>query len=281
MNQRLLFKNLPFITFFTIYTIIMMSLVPQSGIDWEYAFRPAALALLRFESPFTITPFYSVPWVLLPLLPFAILPEWVGRFFVQIIGLIAYAYLANHFTSRKSEVIIFMLSPMVLQNLFYANIDSLALLGLILPPVYGLFFVFVKPQIGLGIALYWLYEAILEKRAIRTFAPFACALLLTFLLFGLWPLRFNQLLSINASIGVINTSLFPWSLPLGIFFILAAWRKSDQRFAIAASPFLSPHVMFYSWAVCLLPILSSKKWFYLGWAISWLAFIIFMGVLPN
>ena len=49
------------------------------GVDWVFFFRPAALKLLMFQSPYDVWGFPSPPWALLPMLPFAILPSALGR----------------------------------------------------------------------------------------------------------------------------------------------------------------------------------------------------------
>src|SRR5690606_38971700 len=75
------------------------------------------------------------------------------------------------------------------------NIDWLPLVGFVLPPQIGLFFILIKPQMGLAVALFWLVEAWREgglREVIRVFGPVGAALALSLALYGLWPLRSSQ-----------------------------------------------------------------------------------------
>ena len=55
----------------------------------------------------------------------------------------------------------------------------------------------------------------------------------------------------------INASLWPMSLPVGLALSVTALRKSDVRYAIAASPLLSPYLLFHSWSGALFAVLAS------------------------
>jgi hypothetical protein len=129
------------------------------------------------------------------------------------------------------------------------------LLGFVLPPQIGLFFILVKPQMGSVVALFWLVEAFRKggwKEAVRVFLPVTLALLITFALWGLWPLQGANLASIAH-----NASLWPVSIPIGLGLLVAALHRRQMGFAMAASPCLSPYVMVTSWAGVLMAILRS------------------------
>ncbi len=228
------------------------------GIDWHYTFRPASLALLSGRSPYVLEGFFGAPWAVLPLLPFAILPENIGRAGLFVLGAVVFAFTAYRMGAKAPALIAFLLSPPVLHCLLNSNIDWLVILGFVLPPQAGLFFLAVKPQIGSVVALFWFVEAWRKgglRDVFRTFWPISLALLISFVLFGLWPLRLGAALP-NAS--SFNASLWPNSIPVGLALLVAAIRTRNIRFAIASSPCLSPYVLFHSWSGALVSIVSQS-----------------------
>jgi hypothetical protein len=140
--------------------------------------------------------------------------------------------------------------------LLKGNIDWIPILGFVLPPQIGLFFIIVKPQIGFVVAIYWLFQAWRQggiKPVVRIFFPASMALLASFGLFGLWPLQASQVLTIAQG---YNTSFWPISIPIGLALLVAAIRLKQVKWAMAASPCLSPYVLFSSWSGALAALSS-------------------------
>ncbi|MBK6645026.1 MAG: hypothetical protein IPG44_04605 [Anaerolineales bacterium] len=231
----------------------IMRLAPSGlGIDWRLTYRPAALALLRGQNPYSVevspeAPFFAAPWGLLPLLPLALLPIEMGRAFVMVIGLAVFGYAAYRAGAKPYAAVLFLLSPPVIHTILNANIEWIPILGFVLPPWLGLFFVTVKPQTGFAVAIWWLIDAWRKGGAAqvsRTFAPVVIAFLISFTFYGLWPLgMFNAL---NYGRG-FNASLWPQSIPIGMVLLAASIQKRDVRYAMSASPCLSPYVLFHAW----------------------------------
>lgn len=229
-----------------------------TGIDWTDTFYPAIRAVWQGHSPYDVVPsFFMAPWALLPMLPLAWLPESIGRVVMLLAGLAVYAIVAHRLSHGHIwSVIVFLLSPLVLDGLYNGNVDYLPILGFILPPQIGLFFVVLKPHIGLGVALFWLVEAWRDggtMRVVRVFGPVAVAFGVSFVIFGLWPLRFSQLLGVS---GSWNSSLWPMSLPVGLALLAAAFRSRKIQPAMAAAPCLSPYLVMHSWVTGLVAILD-------------------------
>jgi hypothetical protein len=227
------------------------------GIDWHEAFRPASLALLSGVSPYTVDKFYAAPWSLLPLLPLALLPENIGRGVLFSASIFSLVLIARHLKAKPLSVVAFLLSPPVLHGLLNANIDWMAMLGFVLPPQIGLVFVVVKPQVGIGLVIYWLVEAWREgksKRVIQIFWPVVLVTIVSFLLFGFWPLRFHGITDYS---GKFNASLWPTSIPIGLTLMATSIRKEEPRYAIASSPCFSPHVVFHSYMGVLAALLPA------------------------
>lgn len=225
------------------------------GVDWRISFRPAALTLLSGESPYDKVYIIHAPWALLMLAPFALFPENVGRVMLLFCGLASYTFIARRLGAKPIAIIFLLLSPVVMHMLLNGNIDWLASFGFILPPQIGLFFIAIKPQIGIAVAPFWLIEAWRQggwKQVLTTFAPFTIVLLLSFAIFGLWPLGAVEVTGVS-----FNASLWPLSIPVGLALLVTAIRKRRIEYAMAASPCLSPYALFYSWTGVLLAIIAS------------------------
>lgn len=232
---------------------LMTAFLPPA-IDWHGAFRPAARAALVGQAPYDTPGYVYPPWALIPLIPLAVLPEAVGRAALLIVSLIALLFAAYRLGATRTTAILFLLSPPVLHGLLNGNIDWLVILGFVLPPRIGLFFVAIKPQMGLTIGLYWLVEAWREgslRQVVTVFWPVTLAMLLSFLLFGLWPLRFTVALTERW-----NASLWPLSIPVGLALMATAIRQRQREYAMGAAPCLSPFVNFHSWSGALMAVTS-------------------------
>jgi hypothetical protein len=230
------------------------------GVDWSLTFRPATLIAASGGNPYQsnlTAPFAGTPWALIPLIPLALLPEPAGRGILFIIGLASFAYAAHQLKAGRWALIFFLLSPVVMHGLLNANLDWMPVLGYVLPPAIGLFFITVKPQMGSVVAIFWLVEAWHQggwRQTLKTFAPISIAYLLSFTIYGLWPLN---MLKASSYTTWWNASLWPMSIPIGLALGVAALRHRNIRYAMAASPALSPHVIFHSWSAALIAIVSS------------------------
>jgi len=248
---------------FSSFVFLIIKLVPtELGIDWRLTYRPAALALLHGENPYAVevapgAPFFAAPWGLLPLIPIALLPVSIGRALIMLGGLIAFGYAAYRLGARPFLMGLFLLSPPVMHNILNANIEWIPVLGFVLPPTLGLFFVSVKPQTGFAVAIFWFYDAWHRggwREVLRTFAPVTLALLISFIIYGVWPLGMSGVLEYGDS---FNTSLWPYSIPVGIALLAISLIKKDIKFAMPASPCLSPYVLFHAWSSATIFLVTS------------------------
>lgn len=128
-------------------------------VDWRTAFRPAARAMLLTGDPYQVEGFFNPPWTVLPMIPLAFLPEQIGAALMFVAGLAGFAFAAHRLGASPIVLGAFILSPPVMHSLLNGNIDWLPLVGFVLPPQIGLFFILIKPQMGLAVALFWLVEA--------------------------------------------------------------------------------------------------------------------------
>lgn len=229
------------------------------GIDWHQTFRPAALGLWTGQSPYNnpqiLSPFANAPWILLPLAPLALLPESIGRGLFFGLSLLAFLAAAMRLGGKIPAVAAFLLSPPVMHCLLNANLDWAPVLGFALAPRWGLFLLAVKPQMGSVVAVFWLVEAWRSggwREVVHVFWPVSLALLASLAIFGLWPLN---MLAVDSYTTFWNASLWPMSIPVGLALAVAALRKRRAEYAMAASPCLSPYVLFHSWSAALIAII--------------------------
>jgi len=229
----------------------------DSTTDWHGTFYPAAQEVWHGRSPFNVSTFLSPPWTILPLLPLALLPERMGSAALFLASLLTYLFVAYRLGARGPWIAAILAAPPVIHSLLIGNIDCLSLLGFVLPPQVGLFFVLMKPQIGLAMALYWLAEAWRQggpRQVVRVFAPVALILALSLILFGNW----TATRTVDPVNSYWNTSRWPWSIPIGLVLVAVSLRDRRRDFAMAASPFLSPYVAYNSWVGVVAALVPRK-----------------------
>ncbi|MGD0006567.1 MAG: hypothetical protein ABSE06_20330 [Anaerolineaceae bacterium] len=246
------------------------------GVDWKGTFRPAVFKMLSGESP-NEQPAFNPPWIFILLLPFALLPPALGTAAIFTLGLFVPTWAAVRAGAKPLVAAAFTLSPLVLGNAQNGNIDWMVLLGVTLPPQFGLFLVLAKPQIGAGIALFWLVEAWRVggvKQVTRIFGPVTVAFLLSFGLYGLWPLQSLELLR-TAS---YNLTAWPYSIPFGFALLLYAIRRHSLKTATIASPLFSPYMMLHSWSIALFGILNTQLEFWFAWVFLWIMRFVYHAI---
>jgi hypothetical protein len=200
--------------------------------------------------------FINPPWTLLPLLPLVVLPEKIGRAAYLVASVAGFGLAAARLGAKPASFAAFLLSPPVLHCLVNGNVDWMPLLGFALPNWLGLLLVFIKPQMGLGIAIYWCVQAWRKgglKRLVHLLWPVTAAYLVSVIVVGAWPLRWEHNLS-----EWWNASLWPMSIPVGMALLVAAMRTQRAEWAMAAGPCLSPYVLLHSWSAALIALVSRQ-----------------------
>lgn len=237
------------------------------SIDWKVNIREASLRLISGKTPYFSEINLLPPWAYLILAPIALLPPALGAAVMFVLTYLVYILILVRLKAKPIVIIGFILCRFVLANAFLGNVDFLAALGFILPAPAGLFFVLMKPQLGIGIAIYWLVEAWRKGRipqVARVFAPVTIAYLLSFALYGFWPARF---LGMRTAAG--NPSIWPYGIPVGIYLIYKAIKERKALYAMGASPFLAPYVNITSYAIALLPFIENEALFLIAIALTW------------
>lgn len=146
-------------------------------VDFHYNFFPAAKLLLSRQSPYINKGFFNPPWVLYPILPLTILPEWLASLVWVIVNIVIIFYALNLAAdylgvpkSRKRALLVAALtiSPFPFAVAFTGQLSSFVLLGLVVSFARSFnwaapAFLLIKPQIGLVPTLIWLARRILFK----------------------------------------------------------------------------------------------------------------------
>lgn len=228
--------------------------------DFEIFYR-AAQALLAGISPYTVPGFYNPAWALLPFIPLTLFPINIARVIYPALVIPAFILALRRFRLRPRYVLLVsILSSLLWINILWANVDWLVLLGATLPPPVGIWLVMAKPQVGIGVVLFWLLRR--ASRRWYIFAPVGIALLLNYALLGL-P---------TVSVAVYNptpASAFPFGIPIAAWLIWRALKKADIAYAVPMSAFLSPYYSIVSWS-SLAPLARSWRWLIAVIAASWI-----------
>lgn len=273
-RQKLLFISLGGLLFIAFIWAIYQFFPGDTNNDWGLSFRPA---LLRMASG--ITPYVpgkeqvlNPPWILAPLIPLAVLPEKLGWTLLLVINLISFGFVAYKLGAKPISIFFLLISSAFLLLAFQGQIDGFIILGYILPKPIGLFLLLGKPQIGLGVAIFWFFEVFRDKgiRGILwTFLPVCLAYLLSFVVFG--PYLFMG----QSVVGEYwDYSIWPVSIPIGLLLLKYAITQRKIGFAILTGPLLSPYVGFHSYAAALLGLVGVPLDILLASLGTWIIFLL-------
>lgn len=233
---------------------IFASYLPNA--DWDGTYRPVLEKVFQGQDPYAIAGFHNPPWTLLLLFPFGLLsPEFArGLFFVASVAV--FFWIVWKVKAPPLAAIALFLSPTFIGGLLANNLDIFVIAGVLLPPTWGLFVLLIKPQLGFGVAVYYLVDAWKTGRwrsIFSTFAPVILGFALTFLIF---PALADKLLA-KSSIDPWNRSIFPYGIPLGLAFLWLAIRNRNGVFALAVGPLLSPYTTLYSYTAIQIALLHA------------------------
>jgi hypothetical protein len=225
--------------------IYLASFLPTA--DWFATFDPAARGIFSGLAPYHQVGYVYPPWAVIPLLPIVLFPPDLAHGLMYVLSALLLFYILWRLKVGVVAAVAFFLSPTAIGALMVNNIDPIVISGILFPPIWGLFLLVIKPQIGFGVAVYYLVEIWREhgfQGALRVFAPVSIAWLVSAALFPIWIERMLR----NPEI-IWNRSLFPYLIPLGLILLWMAFRYKNPYFAMASSLFFAPYHSFYSYIV--------------------------------
>ena len=225
--------------------VYMASLMPTA--DWFDTFDPAARGVFSGLAPYHRVGYVYPVWGVVPLLPIVLFPPQIAHGLMYIVCALILFYIMWRLKVGVVAAVAFFLSPTAIGALMVNNIDPMVISGILFPPVWGLFLLVLKPQIGFGVVIYYLVEIWRKDGfwgAVRTFAPVSIAWMISAALFPVWIERMLR----NPQI-IWNRSLFPYLIPLGLFLLWLAFRNKNPYFALASSLFFAPYHSLYSYII--------------------------------
>jgi hypothetical protein len=237
------------------------------GQDWYQFYRPATLALIQGQNPYDIRDFHNAPWALIPFIPFALVPYQLGRVGFFLLSLAGFFYIPYKLGAKPISVILFVTSYPVISCLNGGGIEWLPMLAFVTPAPVSLIFAAIKPQIGIGIGVYWLFESWRSggvRTVIKNFLPVTLMLGASFFFYGFWVLTF-----MGKTQNVVNISIFPYLVPIGLYLLWTAIKQRHARPAMAAGPFFAPYHTLFSLAAPLIVLLEHPKLFVVISAFLW------------
>jgi hypothetical protein len=233
------------------------------GVDWEETYSQIPD---HWRDPYEITSFTSPPWIM-ALLPHAWLPADWGNAINLVLNLVFIVAVIVRFGGGWPLILLVFTSPPFLDLVRTNNVDWIALLALLIPVTWGLPVLVAKPQALGGASLIWWKQS---TNKIRLLAPLIVVVLLSFVIWGLWPLEIKPVHE-----SAWNFAPWPFLIPLGIYMLYRAYRQEDVFLAAAATPFLVPYIAPYS--VAGLIAFSGSKYrreAFLVYIAFWVYFIV-------
>ena len=241
------------ISFFCIFYFVFFSIYFLNFSSYDGGlYRYVTGLILSGKTPY-VEGFFNPPWALIPIIPLLRFPGWLADGLLTTLNAVCILAVAWKRGARGWLLAIVFLAPCIIAELRSANITGITALGIILPPQIGLFFILLKPQLGFPIAIFWFVEAWRKghlREVIRVFAPVSIAFIISFALFGLWPLN-----SLHAIQEIYNMSPWPAGIPIGLLMLLYSFRTHEIRYAMFATPFLTPYLAFHGYSIAFLGLL--------------------------
>lgn len=245
--------------------------------DFYGNFYAAARNVLNGHSPYDAVGYICAPWGVIPLIPYALLPPLPahGLYFATCLYILI--YIAWRLDANPLAIVAFILSPTAVGALLVGNLDAVVISGMLFPPIVGLLVLLIKPQIGAGVALYYLGEWLRSRNwleGVRSFLPSAAAFGLAAIFFPIWIIR-----AANNTSDVWNRTLFPYSIPVAALLLWIAFRNRNPYFALASTAFFAPYLSFYTYIIVQIGLLHKDVEKYVRRDVLQVALCIFLWVI--
>ncbi|MEJ5223721.1 MAG: hypothetical protein WHV44_04635 [Anaerolineales bacterium] len=224
-------------------TYLFYVFLPE-GVDWINTFFVVAKNPF---SPYQTWSFINPPWVALLLTPLGLLPARLsGAVNASITFFIISIFVVKE-KGKLIELILVLTSLPFLAALYTGTIEWIPVLAFLLPAEVGMLLLLAKPQSGIFAGLIWWKKS---NQKLRLLLFGGGALLVSFLVWGNWiekiatNIRYMDATGIGLSLH--NASPWPWGIPVGLFLLYLAWKKSDELLAVIATMFLVPYYVIHS-----------------------------------
>jgi len=203
--------------FFLVYGVLWRYCIP---VDFVNCYYPATREILVGGNPYDVQGVFNPPWAFWVMVPLGLLPLRIAQTLHVLLAFGVVAYVCHKLGLGLASTVVVITSVSMLNTLANGQIDWLVLLGAVVPPMWGIPLLLIKPQLGIGVV-------------VKTLWPTA-VLSLAGLVYGLWPLR------MMSAAGVTDVpSAFPWMIATGIFLLWAMKKKED---GLLVGPLVGPHI---------------------------------------
>ncbi len=211
--------------------------------DQAAFFLPSVSA---FTNPYQFGGFVHIPWVVVLLAPFSLLPLELATLLQSclLFGLITLVIFK--FGGDMRAVVLTLTSFVAMDAIIEMNVDWGVIIGLLVPVQYSLPFLLIKPQLALGY-----YFGVPPRRWLPTILVGAVVVALSFLIWGFWFQKIAAAVptvSIERSFNIAPLHLLPWPVSIAIGVVLAylAYKRQDPAIGIIAWFFFTPYIAFYA-----------------------------------
>jgi hypothetical protein len=212
----------------------------------------------HWRDPFAVIGFSNPPWAIF-FLPHALLPLRISMAINASLNVVMLVIANRKFGGGLWGLVLILTSSYFLMLIANDNLDWLPLLGVMLPPQWGLILLSVKPQALAGIALIWV-----KKHGLGIFVPVLAVFAASLFLWPGWPIQW-----LSAAHALYGVRFFPWLVPLGIVGLWLAWRKDDESLAAASTCCLMPYFGLYSLAPVIAVLGKHRKIAMALWVAGW------------
>ncbi len=204
---------------------------PALGYDWIHSFGPAGRDWLH---PYEHV-FHNPPWVAFFLWPIAALPLQLGVYVNLIIMVTVVVFFIRMEGGNWLSVLVTILSPPFYHLFWMGNIEWIPMLGALIGGGWGVPLMLAKPQV-MGLIPFLFFKR--AEYRWRFWLPMAGVILISFMVWGLWPFSIPQL---PEKVDTWNWNVFPWGVPFGIWFAYLAWKRDALRWGLLATLLLAPY----------------------------------------
>lgn len=232
-------------------------------------------------NPYAVPTFLYPPWAALLFFPNSLPPLPAATLIQTCLFFALLTLLVFKYGGGLRAVLIALTSFVAFVAVLELNIEWMVCIGLLVPPAFSGPFLFIKPQVALGV---WLSFS--RGDLLRALGVLALVGGLSVLVWGAWPDRMIQAIR-TYTLGTTAYSQFnlaplrwlplPAALVLGFGMAWWAFRRRDPVLSILAWLCFVPYITFYS---LLLPLtLSAVRWPRAALLISIVLWIVYGGVI--
>lgn len=214
-------------------------LLPQGPNDWTKVFY--AVSKIPF-TPYQNSLYINPPWMALFLSPFGLFSSQLARALNAFFALFFISLLVLQSKGNGWSFLMTFTSFPFVGLLANGTIDWIVAAGLVFGSLWGIPFLLAKPQTGAFVVLLWFKKTENKKLFFLVFLIFIG---LSFIIWRFWPQQ--MIANVRATpLGDWNASLFPWSIPLGIYLSYLSLKYEDTLAAIGAGLCFTPYFALHS-----------------------------------